>query len=141
VVVSHDRYFLNRVCSSILAFEGDGLLRYSVGNYDYYLEKRVKETGTATAQESTLPTSAQVSPFPEQKHRKLTWSEKRELESMETVISSAEDQVARLESEFADPELYAKHGRDWRLVETELRELRAKVAALYSRWEELEQIR
>ena len=59
---------------------------------------------------------------------------------METVISSAEDEVARLESEFADPELYARHGQDWRLVETQLRTLRAKVAALYSRWEELEQI-
>src|SRR5438874_4269845 len=40
IVVSHDRYFLNRVCTAILAFEGEGLLRYQVGNYDYYLEKR-----------------------------------------------------------------------------------------------------
>src|SRR5204862_5927999 len=40
IVVSHDRYFLNRVCTAILAFEGDGVLRYQVGNYDYYLEKR-----------------------------------------------------------------------------------------------------
>jgi ABC transport system ATP-binding/permease protein len=141
VVVSHDRYFLNRVCSSILAFEGDGLLRYSVGNYDYYLEKRIRETGTAaTAQESTLRKEAGGAPSQEQKQRKLTWNEKKELESMETVISSAEDEVTRLESEFADPELYAKHGRDWRLVETQLQTLRAKVAALYGRWEELEQI-
>jgi ABC transport system ATP-binding/permease protein len=141
VVVSHDRYCLNRVCRSILAFEGDGLLRYYVGNYDYYLEKRIRETGTAaTFQESTLPKDVGGSPSPEQKQRRLTWSEKRELESMETAISSAEDEVARLESEFADPELYAKRGQDWRLVETELQTLRAKVAALYSRWEELEQI-
>jgi ATP-binding cassette subfamily F protein uup len=141
VVVSHDRYFLNRVCSSILAFEGDGLLRYSVGNYDYYLEKRNRETGTATTvQESPLRQEVDGAPSQEQKQRKLTWSEKRELESMDTVISSAEDEVARLESEFADPELYAKRGQDWRLVETQLRTLRAKVAALYGRWEELEQI-
>ena len=40
IVVSHDRYFLNRVCTSILAFEGEGRVAYSVGNYDYYLEKR-----------------------------------------------------------------------------------------------------
>src|SRR3954462_13676699 len=39
IVVSHDRYFLNRVCTAILAFEGDGEVRYQVGNYDYYLEK------------------------------------------------------------------------------------------------------
>src|SRR5205814_8620761 len=40
IVVSHDRYFLNRVCTSILAFEENGKLRYNVGNYDYFLEKR-----------------------------------------------------------------------------------------------------
>ncbi|MGZ5553997.1 MAG: ABC-F family ATP-binding cassette domain-containing protein, partial [Chthoniobacterales bacterium] len=40
IVVSHDRYFLNRVCTSILAFEGEGRVAYSVGNYDYYLERR-----------------------------------------------------------------------------------------------------
>ena len=142
VVVSHDRYFLNRVCTSILAFEGGGLLRYVVGNYDYYLEKRMDKTGVAaTVQESPRRIDAQVSSFPLQKHRKLTWSERRELESMEAVISSAEDAVARLESEFGDPEFYTKHGQDWRLVETRLRALRAKVAELYSRWEELEQIR
>ncbi len=142
VVVSHDRYFLNRVCTSILAFEGGGLLRYVVGNYDYYLEKRMDKTAVAaTVQESPRPIDAQVSSFPLQKHRKLTWSEKRELESMEAVISSAEDAVARLESEFGDPEFYTKHGQDWRLLETRLRTLRAKVAELYSRWEELEQIR
>jgi ATP-binding cassette subfamily F protein uup len=39
IVVSHDRYFLNRVCASILAFEGDGVVKYSIGDYDYYLEK------------------------------------------------------------------------------------------------------
>ena len=60
---------------------------------------------------------------------------------MESVISSAEDAVARLESEFGDPELYTKHGQDWRLVETRLQTLRTKVAQIYSRWEELEQIR
>ena len=42
VVVSHDRYFLNRVCTSILAFEGERVVRYSTGNYDYYLEKRAE---------------------------------------------------------------------------------------------------
>ena len=60
---------------------------------------------------------------------------------MEAVISSAEDAVASLESEFSDPDFYHRHGQDWRLVEARLKALREKVAALYSRWEELEQIR
>src|SRR6267154_22396 len=43
-VVSHDRYFLNRVCTDILAFEGDGKIHHSVGDYDYYLEKARRRT-------------------------------------------------------------------------------------------------
>ena len=39
LVVSHDRYFLNRVCTGILAFEGEGRVESSVGDYDYYVEK------------------------------------------------------------------------------------------------------
>src|SRR5208337_2959705 len=46
-VVSHDRYFLNRVCTDILAFEGDGKIHHSAGDYDYYLEKRRPAAETA----------------------------------------------------------------------------------------------
>jgi ABC transport system ATP-binding/permease protein len=142
VVVSHDRYFLNRVCTSILAFEGDGQVRYVVGNYDYYLEKRIDATRAAeTAHETPPSIEARRSSFEPQKHRRLTWSERKELESMEAVISSAENAVACLESEFGDPEFYNRHGQDWRLMEIRLQALREKVAGLYNRWEELEQIR
>ena len=142
VVVSHDRYFLNRVCTSILAFEGDGRVRYVGGNYDYYLEKRTSDNGGGVPVQELPPSSdSPVASVPMQKQRKLTWKERKELDSMETVIGSAEKAVARLESEFGDPEFYTRHGQDWRLVETRLRELRSKVTELYSRWEELEQMR
>jgi ABC transport system ATP-binding/permease protein len=48
-VVSHDRYFLNRVCTDILAFEGDGKIHHSVGDYDYYLEKKQEAIRAASA--------------------------------------------------------------------------------------------
>ena len=60
IVVSHDRYFLNRVCTSILAFEGEGRVAYSVGNYDYYLEKR-DALGPARA---STPAPAEVAAAP-----------------------------------------------------------------------------
>jgi ATP-binding cassette subfamily F protein uup len=141
VIASHDRYFLNRVCTSILSFEGGGVVRYVVGNYDYYLEKLEGEAGAAvTEKEAPRPIDAQISSSPRQKPRKLTWSERKELASIESEISSAENEVALVESEFADRELYTKHRRDWQMVETRLRALRANVAELYRRWEELEQI-
>ena len=53
-VVSHDRYFLNRVCTDILAFEGDGKIHHSVGDYDYYLEKKEKAAVAASRQSAAI---------------------------------------------------------------------------------------
>jgi ATP-binding cassette subfamily F protein uup len=49
-VVSHDRYFLNRVCTDILAFEGDEQIHHSAGDYDYYLEKKQRQAVAASRQ-------------------------------------------------------------------------------------------
>ena len=53
-VVSHDRYFLNRVCTDILAFEGDGKIHHSAGDYDYYLEKKAKADGSSRAPDDRI---------------------------------------------------------------------------------------
>jgi ATP-binding cassette subfamily F protein uup len=107
IVVSHDRYFLNRVCTSILAFEGEGRVVYHVGNYDYYLEKRgapgpVRDSYPVPARATAEQTKSKDKP------RKLKWKEEREWESMETNILSAENEVSDLESTFAAPDFYAK---------------------------------
>ena len=107
IVVSHDRYFLNRVCTSILAFEGDGRLHYTVGNYDYYLEKRGERVAVAGGADPgrAEPHEAGVSApgddsAKQTKPRKLKWKEERELEGMEAAILAAEDEVVRLEAIF-----------------------------------------
>ncbi len=46
LIISHDRFFLNRVCTHVLVFEGDGALRWFEGNYQEYEEWRVKELGS-----------------------------------------------------------------------------------------------
>ena len=64
-VVSHDRYFLNRVCTDILAFEGDGKIHHSVGDYDYYLEKKQRaaaEAARRTADASRNGTNTRSEP-------------------------------------------------------------------------------
>src|SRR5256714_8270425 len=80
IVVSHDRYFLNRVCTSILAFEGEGRVAYSVGNYDYYLEKRgapgpAPDSNPAPTAVASTPTTSKDKP------RKLNRNEGPEWES------------------------------------------------------------
>src|SRR5438034_458324 len=95
IVVSHDRYFLNRVCTSILAFEGEGRVNYSVGNYDYYLERR--EQVAAQAEEKRAPAAVTSEPKKsKEKPRKLKCKEEREWESMEATILAVENEVSEI---------------------------------------------
>jgi ATP-binding cassette subfamily F protein uup len=148
IVVSHDRYFLNRVCTSILAFEGDGRVTYDVGNYDYYLEKRAA-AATISAPDSTRDQKSRLRLAParqaevrcqsgSEKPRKLKWKEEREWESMEANILGAETAVSDLEAAFSAPDFYAKPRAEIFDLETQLKSARDKVAQLYARWHELE---
>ncbi|HZJ14327.1 MAG TPA: ATP-binding cassette domain-containing protein [Chthoniobacteraceae bacterium] len=140
LVVSHDRYFLNRVCTHTLAFEGDGEVTFNIGNYDYYVEKRAERAAFESAFAASEP-SKTLAPSTREKPRKLKWKEERELEGMEAAILAAEDEVVRLEALLAAPDFYAKHGSDWAAFEAQLKIARDTVAQLYARWEELEAIR
>ena len=147
LVVSHDRYFLNRVCTNILAFEGDGKIAHSVGDYDYYLEKKeraVKEMARQNAAILALNKTAaptRKASAKSAKPRKLSFKEQRELEGMEARIHAEEAEVARIEGLFADPEFFRKHATQVNQLTTELDAAKANVTGLYARWEELEAIR
>jgi ATP-binding cassette subfamily F protein uup len=134
MVVSHDRYFLNRVCTAILAFEEGGRVDYHVGNYDRYLEKRAEALAAAPPQ----PVSAAPTPAAPSKPRKLKWKEERELEAIESLILTAEEEVSRLETLFSQPNFYAESGQQWAQLEAQLAAARHEVARLYARWQELE---
>jgi ATP-binding cassette subfamily F protein uup len=143
IVVSHDRYFLNRVCTAILAFEGEGVLRYQVGNYDYYLEKRSERpvAGAGDPGPRTRQPAGITDPgYKKTKPRKLKWKEERELEGMEAAILAAENEVTRIETLFAEPDFYTEHAADLSRFEAELRAARDKVARLYARWAELGEV-
>jgi ATP-binding cassette subfamily F protein uup len=142
LAVSHDRYFLNRICTGILAFEGEGKVRYCPGNYDYYLEMREREARTPL--EPTLERELEPpipAPAVAPKGRKLKWKEERELETIEADILAAETEVTRLEAEFASADFYEKHRHDWNTQEALLATAKHKVARLYARWAELEGIK
>jgi ATP-binding cassette subfamily F protein uup len=131
---------LNRVCTAILAFEGEGVLRYSVGNYDYYLEKRVV-AGIGDPAQRQLTSAGVTDPgYKKTKPRKLKWKEERELEGMEAAILAAESEVTRIEALFAEPDFYIKDAAELSRFEAELRAAREEVARLYARWAELGEV-
>jgi len=141
LVVSHDRYFLNRICTAILAFEGDGRLQYSVGGYDYYVEKRNKQLtsgASSPAPGKSKPSADKSAPA---RPRKLSFKETRELEGMEATIQAAEENVARMEAVFLEPDFHRKHGQRTSELTAELADAKERVAQLYKRWEALESIR
>ena len=143
LVVSHDRYFLNRVCTDILAFAGDGKIHHSVGDYDYYLEKKQKAEAAAARQSAAmLATNKSVAAAaPKNKLRKLSFKETRELEGIEAQIHAMEAEVARIEGLFADPGFFRKHAASVNQLTSELDAAKASVPKLYARWEELEAVR
>ncbi len=140
IAVSHDRYFLNRVCNGILAFEGDGKVHFSEGDYDYYIEKRnARETEVASKVNTAVASKKQKSQANVQKN-KLKWKEAKELETIEQDILNAEAEVERIEKIFVSPDFYEKHGNQIVLLTEELSVAKVTVDRLYARWHKLEEL-
>jgi len=140
LVVSHDRYFLDRICDQIVAFEEGGLF-VQPGNYSYYLEKKKErdQRARAAAQAFVLPVTPVPAPVAKPLAKRLGYKEQRELEGMEDNILRAEQEVARIESTLNDPEFYASRAAEATAVAAQLEEAKKAVARLYARWEELSQ--
>jgi ATP-binding cassette subfamily F protein uup len=139
LLVSHDRYFLNRVCTHVIAFEGDGNLVLVAGNFDDYQRYREEKD----AEERRVERAARPAPPQrpaEPKPRRLTYKEQKELEGIEDAIAAAEAEAARLEAAIGDPGLYAKPQDAIQAALAEHEAARARVEALYERWSALEDI-
>src|SRR5215204_5954976 len=103
VVVSHDRYFLDRTVEHIFRFEGGGRLREYPGNYSAFLEARRKEESDAApveASASARPAERQSNEPPPAK-RKLSFKERKELEETEARIEGTERRLTEMEAELS----------------------------------------
>ncbi len=154
IAVSHDRYFLNRVCNGILAFEGEGpegagYVHFSEGDYDYYIEKRNARIAETSAlleakkkQETPVADSTRrAKPSENKPTKKLKWKEAKELKSIEQDVASAEAEVERIEAIFSAHDFYEKHGEQTVQLTEDLAAAKGKVERLYARWHELEELR
>ena len=143
VVVSHDRYFLNRICTGILAFENDKEIYYSEGDYDYYIEKRKhrnQEEETSKLKEKKDVANARVK-LKANPQRRLSYKDALELEQIEEKIIAAESEIERIENIFASPDYYEKCAAQTNELNRQLDDAKEKALKLYERWEELEKIK
>lgn len=134
LIVTHDRYFLNRVCTHVLSFEGNGEVVLVAGGYDDYL--LYKEHRAADAKSKRTP--AKPRRPGKGRPRGLTWKEQRELEGIEAEAEAAEAEVARLEALISLPGFYRNDSEEIRGTLAALEEAKAGAEAVYARWEELE---
>jgi ABC transport system ATP-binding/permease protein len=138
LVVTHDRAFLDRVATSILAFERDPaggparVTRYAGGWQDYLAQKQ-----RANAPPPPPPAAAPAAPKPKAKSS-LTYGERLELTGILDRIEAAESAATAIEKRLAAPDLYAKRGSDAASLQLDLMRARAGAAKLVARWEELE---
>jgi ATP-binding cassette subfamily F protein uup len=144
LVVSHDRYFLDRVVTSLLVFEGAGKVQHYVGDYGTYsrLRRERAEQERAAAPEpaktAALSAASAAAAAAGKRAPKLSYKEERELGDIEKTIEGAEADVRRIEAELADPELYRRDAVRAGKLSTELSAAQARVQALMDRWQELE---
>ena len=139
IVVSHDRYFLDRTVEHIFRFEEGGSVREYPGNYSAFLEARRKEEGDAapaSAVASARPAGRRSDATPPAK-RKLSFKERNELEETEARIRAAERRAAEIETELSanSSDAHVVH----RLYE-EREELTEQLARDIDRWAELAEL-
>ena len=139
-MVSHDRYFLNRVCTHILAFEPDGTLIANVGDYDTYYAKRLERLAAVRPAPPAVPPPGKTAPAkPKNKPRNgLTFKEERELETLVARITELETEISQAETLLSDPEFYRTRAADAGKVQKQIEDLKAEYGQALVRWEELE---
>ena len=140
LVVSHDRYFLDRICDQIVAFEDDGV-KVSPGNFSYYLEKRQARENAARAQATAANRAAKKRASEKKdKPRKLTMAEAKELETLEERVMEADEVVTTLQEKLSSPEVQTDFERI-PIVMAELEAAKKVADGLINRWEFLEEVK
>jgi len=145
LIVSHDRWFLDKVATAILAFEGNGRVQLYEGSCSDYLARpravgpaapsaRARPTREATAAAATAAGAGPEKARP----RKRTFKEKQELEVIEPAILAAEREATALEETLQSSAFYATRAAEAPELIARLEATRRRIEALYARWQELE---
>jgi ATP-binding cassette subfamily F protein uup len=143
IVVSHDRYFLDRTVDTIFAFEEGGILRQYPGNYSIYMDYKKTEENAAKNSENlstninkSVTSNATTATIDKSdKSRKLSFKEKKEYEAMEAKIAKLE-----AEKETIEKTLYNNPSSDFTKVQKlteKLAELTNAIDQATERWLEL----
>ncbi|MCL2724159.1 MAG: ABC-F family ATP-binding cassette domain-containing protein [Polyangiaceae bacterium] len=140
LVVTHDRYLLDRVTTGILCFESNGRVTRYAGAYQAYAAARSRIEEERRKLQNASNADEKIARRENKKTSGLSKNEQRELDGIMDRIDEAERAAHAIESELGDPSLYAGGQETPRAGEIRARldDARALAAKLTARWEELE---
>lgn len=143
--VSHDRYFINRVTTTVVELSTEGAQEY-LGDYDYYVEKKNEmieraEFKQQEQQENQVPVQKIVAQeklnyLEEKERKKLERQRTRKIEELEQNILQFEEEIATLEDQLCLPEIYADYEKASEIT-TKKQTLQEQLDACMAEWEEL----
>ena len=140
IVVSHDRYFMDKVVDHLLVFKGDGAIKDFPGNYTQYRQwsaLQSKEEEKTEKKKNTQKTSATIEREPNSRPRRLSFKEQREMQQLEKDIEALEAEQRTLEEELCSGKLSVEE-----LTEKSIRlpKLKEELDEKSFRWLELSEI-
>ena len=136
IVISHDRYFLNKVITKILELNEDGLKEY-LGNYNYYIEKK-KNPLRFQAEEAQAGMSKTQINFNKKKKRdeeKIEKQKKTDLKTLECKISSLEQELDNFQNDLCLEEVYSNPSR-CEEINKQILKVNKDLLDLYATWED-----
>ncbi len=140
--VSHDRYFINRVTTTVVELSTEGAQEY-LGDYDYYVEKKNEmiERAELEQQESDVPVQKVVAQeklnyLEEKERKKLERQRTRKIEELEQSIVELEEEIATLEDQLCLPEIYADYEKASEIT-MKKQTLQEQLETCMAEWEEL----
>jgi ATP-binding cassette subfamily F protein uup len=134
LLVSHDRAFLDRVVTMIVALDGNGKADISVGGWSDWAARQQAAPAAPKAKATAAPASAP------KKASKLSYKDARELADLPGRIERLNSDIASREAALADPDLYAKNPTRFAALTAELDALRANLETAELRWLELAEL-
>jgi ABC transport system ATP-binding/permease protein len=143
LMVTHDRFFLDKIATRLLVFEGDGAVHAHEGGYDLYRRLREQRESARVQEERRTRASAPAPKraAPASGPRRLSYRETKELEGIEARILGAEARRDELGAALSDPDLYAETPEEVARVSAAFRHAEQEVEALYARWAELDAVK
>ena len=142
LIVSHDRWFLDRVATHVLHLDGRGGVRLHHGDMSGLLELLAREEADRRAQQASRPAAAPApATRPAAKAKRITPWQLKELEQLEARIPLLEQEIAALDERMADPALYTGPASGVQAVRVQREERSAELQRLYAQWEALESLR